>query len=320
MKTPQILAAVMLVTGIFTTNAQNVASTANLTSGGLQAGAYGSGNTFFGYQAGKSTGAAYAPTNCTIIGHLAAPSIGTGVSNVVLGHRAGENLYDGNENVLLGTMAGQGSNDNSNNVMIGFSAGYNNNGNRNTFIGNSAGFTNDLSGNIFLGYNAGYNETTSNKLYIENSNSSTPLIWGDFANDLLKFNGKVGIGLGAAAFPTTGGSINVAAYKLIVNGGILAKEVRVATTWADYVFEDTYNLPTLPEVECYINENGHLPNVPSAKQVEENGIEVGQMAKIQQEKIEELTLYAIAQQKQLDKQEKEIQELKALVLKLAESK
>ena len=81
---------------------------------------------------------------------------------------------------------------------------------------------------------------------------------------------------------------------------MLADEVRVRTTWADYVFEDQYSLMTLPEVESFIDANGHLPNVPSAETVEASGIELGEMTKIQQEKIEELTLYIIDLQKQLD--------------------
>ena len=109
---------------------------------------------------------------------------------------------------------------------------------------------------------------------------------------------------------------------------IWAQEVRVRTDlWADYVFAEDYKLSSLKEVEQYISENGHLPNVPSAKQVMEDGIEVGEMTKIQQEKIEELTLYAIAQDKQIDaqqkmleEQQKQIDELKAAVKALAENK
>ncbi|MXN92145.1 hypothetical protein GR160_13000 [Flavobacterium sp. Sd200] len=315
MKTTQILAAALFATGIFTVNAQTQNS--SVTSFGLNAGTSGTGNAFFGYSAGY-TAPNYGMTNSTIMGYLTGGESGT--DNVLIGNKTGQYFTDGYENVFVGATAGQYSTENSYNVLVGFGSGANITYGNNTMLGHKAGYSTSGGGNIFLGYNAGYNEISSNKLYIENSSSSTPLIWGDFANDLLKFNGKVGIGLGTAAFPTTGGSINVAAYKLIVNGGILAKEVRVATTWADYVFEDNYKLPTLPEVEQYINENGHLPNVPSAKQIEEDGIEVGEMAKIQQEKIEELTLYAIQQQKQLEKQQKEIDELKALVLKLAGTK
>jgi hypothetical protein len=136
-------------------------------------------------------------------------------------------------------------------------------------------------------------------------------------------SGKVGIGLDAPyTFPTTAGSVNVSNYKLFVKGGILTEEVRVAlgTTWADYIFAKDYKLPTLAEVEAQIKEKGHLANVPSAAEVKANGIEVGEMAKIQMAKIEELTLYIIEQNKTNETQSKEIAELKALVQNLLERK
>lgn len=102
--------------------------------------------------------------------------------------------------------------------------------------------------------------------------------------------------------------------KLAVNGVIHAKEVRVDLTgWCDYVFEEDYKLPTLEEVEKQIKLNGHLPNVPAACEMETTGLMVSQMAKIQQEKIEELTLYLIQQNKINEAQSKEIEELKAMV-------
>lgn len=107
-------------------------------------------------------------------------------------------------------------------------------------------------------------------------------------------------------------------YKLSVTGKIRAQEVKVYNTWADYVFEDDYVLRPLEEVEQFINENGHLPNVPSAETIEEKGLELGNMMKIQQEKIEELTLYLIEQKKENDQLKKDVEELKALVKAMAE--
>lgn len=89
-------------------------------------------------------------------------------------------------------------------------------------------------------------------------------------------------------------------YRLSVKGKIRAEEIKVYNTWADYVFKKEYQLPTLQEVENYIATNGHLQNVPSAKEVTEKGLELGEMAKIQQEKIEELMLYIIAQNKRIE--------------------
>jgi len=95
--------------------------------------------------------------------------------------------------------------------------------------------------------------------------------------------------------------------KLAVNGDVHAKEVRIDLTgWPDYVFEEAYVLPTIEEVERHINEKGHLINIPSATEVESGGLHVSDMIKKQQEKIEELTLYIIELNKQL-------QEVKATV-------
>lgn len=102
-------------------------------------------------------------------------------------------------------------------------------------------------------------------------------------------------------------------YKLSVKGKVRAEEVKVYTTWADYVFNKNYNLKPLNEVESFIDSNGHLPNVPSGNEIEKDGLKLGEMAKIQQEKIEELTLYLI-------QQNKEIQELKVQMKKMLEKK
>lgn len=117
------------------------------------------------------------------------------------------------------------------------------------------------------------------------------------------------LSVGTANTPTSIGGANISNYNLFVKGGILTEEVRVRTGWADYVFADNYKLKPLYEVESFINENRHLPNVPSAKQVEEEGLSLGEISKIQQEKIEELTLYLIEQQKQLDELKKQVKEL-----------
>ncbi|MBG6132353.1 hypothetical protein IWQ47_003675 [Aquimarina sp. EL_43] len=99
--------------------------------------------------------------------------------------------------------------------------------------------------------------------------------------------------------------------KLAVNGKIHAKEVKVDLTgWPDYVFENNYNLPSLQEVEHHIAEEGHLPNIPSASEVEKNGIQLGEMNARLLQKIEELTLYMIAQNKKTEQLQREIELLK----------
>jgi hypothetical protein len=92
------------------------------------------------------------------------------------------------------------------------------------------------------------------------------------------------------------------AYKLAVNGKIICEEVKVklvSSGWPDYVFGNEYKLQPLQEVEKFIQTNKHLPNIPSAAEVEKNGIEIADMQKRTMEKVEELTLYIIDLQKQI---------------------
>lgn len=116
----------------------------------------------------------------------------------------------------------------------------------------------------------------------------------------------------SANFPTTTGD-----YRLNVEGGILTEKVKVAlrssANWADYVFADNYKLMPLNEVEAFVKENKHLPGVVSAENLAKEGLDLGQMQAKQMEKIEELTLYVIEQNKTIEKQSKEIEELKAMV-------
>ncbi|WP_299122847.1 hypothetical protein [uncultured Tenacibaculum sp.] len=101
--------------------------------------------------------------------------------------------------------------------------------------------------------------------------------------------------------------------KLAVNGNIHTKEVKVDLIgWSDFVFEKEYSLPTLDEVETYIKEKGHLKDIPSEKEVLKNGIYLGEMDAKLLQKIEELTLYAIQQEKKIKEQEKELKKLKGL--------
>jgi len=88
--------------------------------------------------------------------------------------------------------------------------------------------------------------------------------------------------------------------KLSVNGRIRAQEIKVETAnWPDYVFAKGYALPSLSETEHHIKEKGHLPGIPSATEVKENGVELGEMNKKLLEKIEELTLHLIEMEKRV---------------------
>ncbi len=108
---------------------------------------------------------------------------------------------------------------------------------------------------------------------------------------IIEENGNVGIG-----------TIDTKGFKLGVKGKIAAEEVKVAShsNWPDFVFDKEYALPTLKEVESHIKEKGHLKDIPSAKEVAENGMFLGEMNAKLLQKIEELTLYTIAQEKEIN--------------------
>lgn len=93
-------------------------------------------------------------------------------------------------------------------------------------------------------------------------------------------------------------------YLLYVQTGIMTERIRVAlknaTDWADYVFHKDYHLMNLSEVSSYIEEHKHLPGIPSAEQVAKDGIDVAEMNAKLLGKIEELTLYVIKQQKEIE--------------------
>lgn len=114
-------------------------------------------------------------------------------------------------------------------------------------------------------------------------------------------SGKVGIGIS-----------NITTEALLtVNGIIHAREIKVSLEGlADYVFNSDYSLMPLPEVEKFVKENKHLPEIPSANEVQKNGLSVGEMQNKLLQKIEELTLYVIELQKTNEKQSAEIEELK----------
>lgn len=151
-------------------------------------------NVFVGFNSGKEN---VGGMGNTFIGDNSGSNNTWGCSNSIYGSGAGYCNETGSNNSVFGSSAGRGYYDlsYSGNCLFGTSAGYNTRtGGYNVMLGYRAGYSNQTGvGNIFIGRDAGYSETTSDKLYIENSNSTTPLIWGDFANDLVKFNGYVGI-------------------------------------------------------------------------------------------------------------------------------
>lgn len=124
---------------------------------------------------------------------------------------------------------------------------------------------------------------------------------------------------------STGGNVGIGSVapdqKLTVKGKIHAEEIIVdLNVPADYVFQKYYTgkselksdyaMPTLAEIESFTKKNNHLPNVPSAKDIQQNGVSLGEMSNVLLQKVEELTLYAIEQDKKAALQQKELERLK----------
>ncbi len=95
-------------------------------------------------------------------------------------------------------------------------------------------------------------------------------------------------------------SNSIAGYTLAVGGKAIAESVTVKLqgTWPDFVFNPTYLPPSLTDVKAYIDQNHHLPDMPSAQEIERNGLNLGEMNKILVKKVEELTLYLIEKDKE----------------------
>lgn len=175
---------------------------------------YGHHNVFMGYRAGwdiqgDSLDDLSGSYN-VFLGANAAENLAAGNSNIFLGNAAGQNTDASFENIFIGEFAGQNSSESdgniaignragqitasSANIYIGTNSGMNNlSGESNVMIGNNSGANAFGSGNVFLGNEAGKGYEGDNALYIENSDSSLPLVWGDFAEDKLRLNAEVGI-------------------------------------------------------------------------------------------------------------------------------
>ncbi len=315
-----------LAAGRFTTGFENTAI-----------GTYAMNNNIGGqYNVAIGSGALNAQTNVGTyhvgIGRNALANVGSNSeNNVGIGSGAGYTLSSGDFNLALGSNALYSNSTGNYNVAIGSQALQNNTSSYNVAIGvnalynlNNAAATN----NFALGANAGLNMTNgsnnvligtnvandpsitniSDKLYIANSGTVMPLVYGDFS---AKFVSVGDVPLLKRDAVATAGS-----YSLLVEKGILCEKLKVAlkssVEWADYVFEPSYKqkMLTLEQVEAYTVEHKHLPNVPSAEEMAENGLDLTQTSSKLLEKIEELTLYMIELNKQVKELKKENEGLK----------
>ncbi len=233
------------------------------------------------------------------------------VRNVYVGVGAGQSNNTGIGNVGLGIMASFSATNANSNVAVGDSAGLSNLGNNNTFVGaRTSAVQPNLTNATAIGFKA--------KVGISNA-----IVLGDTTQ-----NTKVGIGTTTPLFPLdVRGTINLRdrgtlKFSHLVNpqfrsdgtdkfltvneaGEVVLSRYRLSITdhsqWADRVFEPSYLLKPLPEVEQFIRSHQHLPGIPSARDIVKNGMDATHMNALLLEKIEELTLHLIQLQKEVNK-------------------
>lgn len=178
---------------------------------------------------------------------------------------------------------------------------------QNTFIGNQKIKNGSLTftGNDVNGFSINFiqTSTTTGDTYFDLTKGPIWIMGKGNGQPIYAFgnNGKLTIG----AFSNNG--------ELVVNGPITAKEITVTTNGADFVFAKNYKLPTLTEVKAHIDEHQHLPDVPSAAEMQKNGLNISELSTKLLQKVEELTLYAIEQKETIEEQNKRIEQLELLL-------
>jgi predicted transcriptional regulator len=184
---------------------------------------------------------------------------------------------------------------------------------------------------FFTGHQAGSGYAYPNGIFraiTDNPNGASNFFFDGVANGTTNFFVRAD-GMGYFANSLAIGTSDPQSYKLAVKGSVHAQSVQIDMTgWADYVFNPAYHLKSLSYLKSYIDQNHHLPDMPSEAEVKKNGVDLGEMVKLQTKKIEELTLYLIEKDKQIneldkkaaitDQQQAEITEQKTRIKELEE--
>jgi trimeric autotransporter adhesin len=270
-------------------------------------------------------------------------SLTSGIQNTFIGSRTGWGITTGSYNTIIGAMVQGLTSGLANTVIIADGQGnqriyINNSGNMG--IGTtSPGSRLDVKGTIRLsGSTSGYvgfapsdaagnttytlptadgasgQQLTTNGQGILSWTSASGNTWTATGNHIQNSNyanGGVIIGNITNTSPFTNGG-----YKLLVAGGILTEKIKAAlqsgANWSDHVFDENYKLKSLEDIESYISVNKHLPGIPAAQELVDNGgIDMNEMFAKQMEKIEELTLYLIEMKKEIKELQEENKSLKS---------
>lgn len=199
------------------------------------------------------------------------------------------------------------------------------------FINGNVGIgTNTPKGKIHIGDDSGSGVEIDNRISNVASQIPAQIFWAESspstqAGDLI-LAPRTDISTSIAFYTNNGSNINerlriAGNGNMVLHGKFEAKEVKVTSTpTADFVFEKEYDLPKLEEVEKHIKDKKHLPEIASAKEMEKNGVNVGEFQIQLLQKIEELTLYSIEQNKKLKLQSEKVEKLEKLVEKLLSEK
>ncbi|MFD2569065.1 hypothetical protein ACFSUS_00375 [Spirosoma soli] len=285
---------------------------------------------------GQSTSAVMGGTYNTFMGSQSGQSNTTGSYNTYYGYKAGFPNTVGSHNTFIGYEAGKTNTGGDDNVFIGFNAGqYNQRGSRNLFIGPNAGFDGtDGQDNTLLGANAvavglGLSNATavganarvlsSNSLVLGNNvnvgiGTSAPQNRLELAAGE---DGRSGLRLTNMTANSPASESTVGKFLTVNDKGdvtlarrlsAVAMQVQPASErqWADYVFASTYQLQPLSELERYIQQNKHLPGIPSAGEMVKQGVDLTTLLAALVKQNEELTLRLIEQQKRIEQLEHKV--------------